>query len=144
MRDHNKDVGRWISLLNRHCQSYITKNLKAYNLGYGQYVFLLKLLDNKGISQDALSELINIDKGTTAKAVKKLESEGYIRREIDSDDRRAYKLHPTEKAFEVKPYILEVLNNCDNILSLNLTEEEKDLALSVLRKMSGNAIEFLK
>jgi DNA-binding MarR family transcriptional regulator len=142
--DYKDSMGRWISLLNRHCHAYITKHLKDYNLGCGQFSFLLILYDNNGISQDSLSELLYIDKGTTAKAVKKLEEEGYIRREVDSDDRRAYKLYPTEKALELQPHIHEVLDNCNRILSMNFTEEEKELAIRLLRKASKNAINFLK
>lgn len=142
--DYKNSIGRWISILNRHCHIYITKNLKNYNLGCGQYSFLLALYKNNGISQDTLSELLSIDKGTTAKAVKKLEDEGYIRREVDPEDRRAYKLYTTEKALELQPYIHEVLDNCNHILSMGFTEEEKELALRLLRKMTDNAVTFLK
>lgn len=142
--DNKDSLGRWISLVSRHCHSYIAKNLKAHNLGCGQYAFLLTLYNNNGISQDTLSELLSIDKGTTAKAVKKLQDEGYILREVDSVDRRAYKLYTTEKALQVKPYILEVLSNCNDILSIDFTKEEKELALKLLKKMSENAVSFLK
>lgn len=144
MADYKNALGKWVSVINRYCHSYIAKNLKAYNLGCGQHAFLLTLYDNNGISQDMLSELLNIDKGTTAKAVKKLEEEGYITREVDSDDRRAYKLYTTEKALELIPHIIKVLDNCNQALSINFTEEEKDLALRLLRKMSENAVSFLK
>lgn len=144
MHDYKNSVGRWISLLSRHCQSYITKKLKTHNLGCGQYAFLLAVFNNNGISQDTLSELLHIDKGTTAKAVKKLEEEGYIVREVHPQDRRAYELFTTEKALEVKPHIDEVLEECKNILLINFTEEEKTLALKLLNKMSENAISYLK
>lgn len=143
--DHCENAnGRWISLLNRYMQGYISGHLKAYNIGYGQYVFLLTLYHNNGISQDTLSELMNIDKGTTAKAVKKLEDEGYLYREVDPSDKRAYKLYYTEKAIELQPILFEIIDSCNNILTCDFTVEEKEMSLKLLQKMSQNAVTFLK
>lgn len=144
MSDCESTNGRWISLLNRYIQAYISKHLKAYNLGYGQHSFLLVLYDNNGISQDTLSDILNIDKGTTAKAVKKLEDEGYVYREVDPDDKRAYRLYCTEKALNLKPVLFEVLRSYNDLLTANFTEEEKELTLKLLKKMSENAITLLK
>ncbi len=143
--DHCENAnGRWISLLNRYMQGYISGHLKAHNIGYGQYVFLLTLYHNNGISQDTLSELMNIDKGTTAKAVKKLEDEGYLYREVDPSDKRAYKLYYTEKAIELQPILFEIIDSCNNILTCDFTAEEKEMSLKLLQKMSQNAVTFLK
>lgn len=143
--DHCENAnGRWISLLNRYMQGYISGHLKAHNIGYGQYVFLLTLYHNNGISQDTLSELMNIDKGTTAKAVKKLEDEGYLYREVDPSDKRAYKLYYTEKAIELQPILFEIIDSCNNILTCDFTVEEKEMSLKLLQKMSQNAVTFLK
>lgn len=137
-------VGKWISILNRHGQAYISKNLKKYDIGSGQYIFIITLFDNNGISQDKLSEILSIDKGTTARALQKLEAKGYIRREIDDKDKRAYKVYATEKAYAIKPEIFKVLKASSNILSENLTDTEKKLAIDLLKKMSVNAVSKLK
>ncbi len=137
-------VGKWISILNRHGQAYISKNLKKFDIGSGQYIFIITLFDNNGISQDKLSEILSIDKGTTARALQKLEAKGYIRREIDDKDKRAYKVYATEKAYVIKPEIFKVLKASSNILSENLTDTEKKLAIDLLKKMSVNAVSKLK
>lgn len=144
MSDNEKSIGRWISVLNRHCQAYISRKLKPYNIGSGQYIFIITLLHNNGISQDKLTEMLNIDKGTTARAIKKLEEEGYIQREVDAADRRAYKLYATKKAHDISPVIFDILHNSSDILALNFSDEERELALSLLEKMSKNAVSFLK
>jgi DNA-binding MarR family transcriptional regulator len=144
MSNDENSIGKWISILNRHCQAYISKHLKEYNIGSGQYVFIITLYKNNGISQDKLSELLNIDKGTTAKAIKKLEEEGYVRREIDPADRRAYKLYATEKAFAIEPAICEVLKSSNKILSMGFTEEDKAVARRLLEKMATNAVQYMK
>jgi DNA-binding MarR family transcriptional regulator len=144
MSNDENSIGKWISILNRHCHAYITKHLKEYNIGSGQYVFIVTLYKNNGISQDKLSELINIDKGTTAKAIKKLEEEGYVWREVDPADRRAYKLYVTEKALAIESVICEVLKNANKILSMGFTDEDKAIARKLLEKMSENAVQYMK
>jgi DNA-binding MarR family transcriptional regulator len=144
MSNDENSIGKWISILNRHCHAYIAKRLKEYNIGSGQYVFIITLYKNNGISQDKLSELLNIDKGTTARAIKKLEEEGYVRREDDPADKRAYKLYATEKAFAIKPVICEVLKDANKILSKGFTDEDKAIARRLLEKMSKNAVQYMK
>jgi len=81
MTGEDKLIVRWLSIVYRLGQSFLDKELKLYNLGSGQGMFLAGLLHRDGISQEHLSALLCIDKGTTARAIKKLEEEGYVLRE---------------------------------------------------------------
>ena len=142
MNDHQSSIGRQISILHRYGQSYISKKLETYNIGSGQYIFLLALYRNDGISQEELSTYLKIDKATTAKAVKKLITAGYIRRDIDVSDKRAYKVFMTAKAMDVIPVVQEVIKSWENTVSGGLTEEEKRLTEELLHKMAQNAYQF--
>jgi len=81
--------GRWISILYRYAQSFIGKCLKSYDIGSGQYVFLLELYKDDGRKQEDLAKELNIDKGTTARAIANLEEHGYLTKEVDKKDKRA-------------------------------------------------------
>jgi len=59
---------KWISTLNRYAQSFIGKRLKGYDIGYGQYIFLMELYKGDGRNQEDLATALNIDKGTTDRA----------------------------------------------------------------------------
>lgn len=135
----NDSLGKWISILYRYGQAFIGKKLDKFNIGRGQYIFLLSLYKKDGVSQEEISFHLKIDKATTAKALKKLEDEGYIRREQDDDDKRAYKVYLNKKAIEIKPFVLEAVSEWSNILSSGLTESEKADALRVFDKMAENA-----
>ncbi|WZL73524.1 MarR family transcriptional regulator [Clostridiaceae bacterium 35-E11] len=139
--DHS--IGKWISIIYRYGQSYIEKRLQPYNIGSGQYIFLLILLRKDGISQEALSNNLNIDKGTTARAIQKLEKEGYVVRRVDTNDRRAYKIYVTDKAQQIKPILYKVLSEWTKILGTDLTEEETTIVLSILKRMAKNAAQFM-
>lgn len=140
MRDLKKhSINRWISILYRYGQSHISKQLESYNIGSGQYIFLLTLYRQDGISQEEISDHLKIDKATTAKAIKRLEKEGYVKRDIDLEDKRAYRVFLTQKAHDIKSLIYNVLKNWSSVLSAGLSEIEKNTVLDLLSRMAENA-----
>lgn len=143
MNKHDS-IGRHISILYRYGSCYIGKELEKYNIGKGQYTFLVTLFRYDGIRQEDLSELLNIDKGTTARAIKKLEEEGYVVRKINPEDRRSYGVYITDKARSIGEDILNTLNKWNDVISIDFTKEEKELSLDLLKRMTENAVKFKK
>lgn len=145
MNINNYSIGKWISILYRYGQINMSEQFQKYNIGTGQhYMFLLPLFHNNSVTQEQLSLNFNVDKATTARAVKKLEQEGYIIRIIDETDKRAYRLCLTNKAINARPDIMNILTNWRNTLTKGFTEEEKTQALTLLERMSFNACLAIK
>jgi DNA-binding MarR family transcriptional regulator len=143
----NKDkhsVTKWISILYRYGQSHISRQLSAYNIGSGQYIFLIALYKRDGISQEELSDHLKIEKATTAKAINRLEKEGYIKREINPSDKRAYKIFLTQKAFDLKPIIFRLTKEWSDFLMSDFTEDERKIIFNLLERMANNAFASLK
>lgn len=140
MIHNNEAIGKYISMLYRAGNVYFNKNLEAYNIGSGQYPFIICLYFHDGITQEELSCNLCIDKGTTAKAIKKLIEDGYVKREIDEKDKRAYKVHLTEEGRKTAAYIFKVLDSWNDILTSGFSKEEKELALKLLKRMFENKI----
>jgi DNA-binding MarR family transcriptional regulator len=86
MIDPRNSIPRWVSLLYRYGQMYIGDQLKHTEIGKGQHIFLNALYNEDGLSQEELSHHLKIDKGTTAKALKKLEGLGYVKRKVCSKE----------------------------------------------------------
>lgn len=108
-------------------------------IGSGQYLFLLFLYKNDGVTQDHISKALRIDKATTARALKKLECLGYVRREIDEEDKRAYRVHVTQKALENKEKFFTILSEWSDKIGYGFSEEEKESALDFFERMIQNA-----
>ena len=87
------ELGCYISGSYRHSQILINKAFEKFSIGHGQYVFMLFIYFNEGTSQIKLSRELGLDKTTTAKALKRLEAEGYIERRQNTDDKRYYELY---------------------------------------------------
>lgn len=139
MSGNSSSIGRWISILYRYRQNYLGKKLDPYNIGCGQHIFLMVLSKNNGVSQEELSEHLKIDKATTAKAIKKLEDEGYVVRDIDAMDKRAYQVFLTHKALDVIPVIEEAVKDWEKLITAGLSESERTLVEELLGKMAQNA-----
>ncbi len=130
---------RHLSVLYRISQIRINRKLKPYGIGAGQYPFMLALLRHPGISQDALSRHLVIDKGTTAKAVKTLRKAGFVVRERDGGDKRAFKLFATEKGEALREILDGILLEWRDALWSGFDQKERDAAYSLAERMAANA-----
>ncbi|GLX70370.1 MarR family winged helix-turn-helix transcriptional regulator [Paenibacillus glycanilyticus] len=130
--------GQMISAIYRHMQVYISAELASYRIGSGQYIFLMAIASGEPITQKALSEKLLIDKTTTAKAIAKLEAEGYVRREPDPADNRYHLLYLTDEGREVAPKVQEALNRIKSKTKKGISDEEYSLLLTLLKTVLHN------
>lgn len=133
-------IGKLVSQLHRQNQKILAKELTPYGLGSGgQHTFLKLILNQPGITQDQMTNEMKFDKATTARSVKYLEESGYIDRRIDPKDRRSSLLYPTPKALEFAPVFKSILEEFNRKLAADLTEEEVDLLVTLLQKITKNS-----
>jgi DNA-binding MarR family transcriptional regulator len=130
--------GRLISSVYQQIIIYTETQLKEYKIGLGQIPFLTSLLQKDGVNQETLTAEFGFNKATTARAIAKLEKEGYVTRKRDEKDHRAYKIYLTNKAKETEPKLKDVLKGITVILTAGLTEDEKASVILLLNKMFQN------
>lgn len=133
-----ESYGKYISAIYRHLQILISAELAPYRIGSGQYIFLMAIAGRDRMTQKALSDALLIDKTTTAKAIAKLEAEGYVRREADPADNRYQLLYLTEAGQAVVPKVQEALDRVRHTSLNGISEEEYRLMLSLLKRVLRN------
>ncbi len=144
MDEHMKILSRWISIISRYSQIHYTRKFEHLGLGGGQYIFLLFICENAGTNQDHLAEQLTMNKSTVARVVASLEESGFVYRQVDVDDKRAYNLHPTDKGKAVYQDIVDVLDEWNVALTDGLTPQEQEMTESLLIKIMQNAVKFAK
>lgn len=92
-----KQILREIGKIYRALNSSSDYLMKSIALEKGQYQYLLRVKETPGINQQDLSLELLVDKTTTAKAINKLVSKGYILKKNDKTDKRNFNLFLTEK-----------------------------------------------
>ncbi|OBZ11123.1 MarR family transcriptional regulator [Bacillus sp. FJAT-26390] len=137
-KQETESHGQYISAIYRHMQILITAELAPYRIGSGQYIFLMAIASQQPITQKALSEKLLIDKTTTAKAIAKLEAEGYVRREVDPADNRYQLLYLTESGRDVVPKVQEALDRVKSRTRKGIADEEYDLLINSLKIVLRN------
>ncbi|WP_297420325.1 MarR family winged helix-turn-helix transcriptional regulator [Clostridium sp.] len=133
-------IGKYIGEIHRTSGIYFSKKFSKFGIGAGQYLFLLNLYKNDGITQEELTEKVKLDKATTARAIKKLEDEGYVKRVKKENDRRAYKLQVTEKAEQIKEEVYLIMDEWESKIRSNLTDEESEELAKLLEKLSKSSL----
>ena len=95
----------------------------------------------EGIRQKMIAEQVGINQSSTSELINKLESDGYLERRVDPNDKRATLLFLTEKgaarAAEVEDERKEMFNG----LFARLTDEEKQSLSDLLDKLLGQGAE---
>lgn len=134
-QDPHCSIVHRLGFLHRCLRQYVSEDLKDLGIGPGHFLLLNALFSNDGITQEDFSQMLHIDKATTARTAKKLEALGYLAREVDLLDRRAYRLHLTKKGTDIKPRLDQTLEKATEVITQNLTENEKQTLRQLLGKM---------
>ena len=135
---HDSHFIRLNSGIFRANQVHLDKVLKKFGLSSGSYPYLMILRRCEGLSQNKISCELGQDKAMSARTVTKLIELGYIFKEIDEKDSRAYKLYLTDKGRETIPKVKEAIYNLIDLITEGLSDEEKKVTNNALQKILIN------
>lgn len=113
----------WIHNISLNQQKYIKSKFKNLNLGH-DVRYIMFIYDNPNCSQEDLVNMFSLSKGNIAKALKKLEDLGYVKREIDPQNRRKYMLNTTERGNELVPKYRQISKEWENKVGITDSDEE--------------------
>jgi len=123
----------------RSTQNYLDKILKKYELSSGSIPYIFTLEKNEGISQNKISKEIGNDKAMSARTITKLIELDFVHKTQDEKDSRAYNLYLTAKAKELLPKIRKEIQAVVNLVTEDLTEEDKLITTKSLKKILDRA-----
>ncbi len=134
-----KSVGRRIHILYRLSMMNVRDEMKKLGLGAGDYSFLVLLFVQDGLSQDEISKQMRVDKSYTARAIAKLEKAGMVERRPDPNEHRIRRVFLGEKACEIEPQFVEMLQQWHGTLIEGIDPDEFSILCKVLDQMKENA-----
>lgn len=119
----------------RNTQIFLDKVLKKYELSSGSIPYIFYLDESEGITQSKLSRELGNDKAMSTRTITKLIELDFVYKKQDENDSRAYNLYLTAKAKELLPKIREDFHTLVNLITEDLTEEEKHITTTSLKKI---------
>lgn len=132
------DILREIGMIARALDSISNIEFKDLDLTRGQYLYLVRIYENPGIIQEKLAEMIKVDRTTAARAIKKLEMQGFIQKLPDEQNKKIKKLFPTEKGKEVYPLLRREGEHSTEVALSGFTAEEKETISVLLHRVRKN------
>lgn len=131
---------RLVSKLNRLNQSSLAGPLAEIGIARGSLPIIMEVLCNEGIIQDDISKSLSLDRAATARTLRHLEENGFVRRTEDPDDRRCKRVHTTGMARDLRGAIVSVLQDQREIFFSGFDERERAQFLHMLERVIENML----
>lgn len=114
-----------ISILYRKSHIWLNNSCAPYNLTAAQALVILIVCDFQVLTQDEITKRLSLDKSVIAKTVTKLEETGFLVRTTNPKDKRTYDISPTDKSWDVYPFIKEQIEKSFQHMTQQMTETER-------------------
>jgi len=131
MYDINNSIGFLLSKAYQRAWAIMREEIETFDLTPPQFGLLAFLWLQDGLTQVELSEKGQIDRTTIGGLVDRLEKLGLVERRQHPQDRRAYKIHLTERGKELEVPLSECAGRTLKKFTRGLNEQE----VSELRRM---------
>lgn len=135
-------TGKLIKLITANINNYITEKIAYAGINYGQFEYFLYISTHEGTNQNELAKYKKVGKASVTKAIKILEKKDLIKRIIDEDDKRNFKLYVTDKGKKYREEFKSYRDEITNKVFDGFSDEEKGALNSMLERMYQNTLEL--
>jgi len=132
---YNSSIGHHVFVLTKYQRKYMDLQLEPFGLGGKDFPFLSVLYHQDGRTQEEITEHVGVDKATTARAVTRLVEKGFVTKEVDPTDHRAYRVYLTKKGKDFQPKLRKILKSWTEKMLSNLSKKESDELFKLLGKL---------
>jgi len=133
-----REILREIGMIARALDSISNIEFKEVELTKGQYLYLVRIYENPGIIQEKLADMIKVDRTTAARAVQKLESQGFIEKRSDETNKKIKRLFTTEKGDQAYPFLKREGDYSNGIALAGFSPEETEALFHYLQRIRKN------
>ena len=122
------------------CQAiYRSSGLDSPEITGCRHSFVLAICQKPGMTQEQLARHLCLNKSSVARHIALLEEAGYIKREEDITDKRAFHIFPTEKMSGIYPKVRELTDSWNKGITEGISEDELAVFYSVLSRLDQGA-----
>lgn len=129
---------KWLSVADRFAKLYLDQQLAPLGINSSQHMYLLKICDHPGISQDSLLNSVYVHPSNIVRMVAALEKKGFVTRRPCQQDKRTWQLYPTERAMAIVEQVRSACQETEALLLTGLTAEDQGALRDALVQMGRN------
>jgi MarR family transcriptional regulator for hemolysin len=139
--DLSRNFGFILNDVARLLRTSFDRRVKQFGLTRSQWWVITFLFRNDGVTQSELADTLEIEKPTLGRLIDRLEAKGWVRREPDANDRRAWRVYlndAAEPAMKTMRTIAAEVRR-DALAGLSAAERERfvDTLLTVKANLVG-------
>ncbi len=121
------------------CMTSLTDlGTSKYGISRGQHSYMIRIIESPGYNQNDYSRMLKVNKAAVSNALKILEKENYIRREVNEADKRNNKIYPTEKLLDKYSILYKVVADLSNICFEDFSENEIQQYYMITKRIKQN------
>lgn len=134
-----EDILRQIGSIARAYDAIANIEFKEVRLNRGQYLLLTRIGENPGVISDHLADILNVDRTTVARGVKKLVEQKMAEKVADQSNKKIKHLFLTAEGQKLMTVIERENIYSNKTVLAGLTRTEQDELARLLKKMEENA-----
>ncbi|MDA3937425.1 MAG: MarR family transcriptional regulator [Actinomycetota bacterium] len=123
---------------------YFNRQLKPYGLSHMHFRMLSYVARHEGLKQEDIRLFIDADKGGVAHAIKRLVDKGYVERDRDPSDGRAYVINLTDDGSAFLAEFRLLADAWGDQMTAGFSDADIAQAESLLQRMADNSCALLE
>ncbi|MEJ5083468.1 MULTISPECIES: MarR family winged helix-turn-helix transcriptional regulator [unclassified Ochrobactrum] len=124
--------------VNRKLRTVFDARVKERGLTLARARTLLTLIEQEGLYQKELAEVLEIENATMVRLIDGLERQAFVERQAVEGDRRAKRIVMTEEGKALAQQVVDLAAEVRVDLLEGISDEELSTTLKVMRKMSDS------
>ena len=136
--DLTRNYGFLLSDVSRLMRTAYDRRVRQLGLTRSQWWVLNQLFRNPGVNQSELAEILEVEKPTLGRLLDRMEAKGWVRREHDEKDRRAWRVHLTDAAEPVMRELRKIAADLRRDALAGLSATERDQFVDTLLAIRAN------
>lgn len=132
-----------ISNCEKHIRESLNKRFRdaGFKITTEQWVMLIHLGHQDGISQQDLADRYNRSKVSALHLIRKLKKEGYVLRKQDPIDGRIKRIYLTPKGYKTLQILIPLAKSNREYMSRGISAAEIETLKNIVRKITKNLTE---
>ncbi len=125
-------------LINRAARAFANRlatELRAFDVGIGQWAVLLHLWGSDGMTQAQLARRVAIEQPTMVRTIDRMERDGLVTRTPDPDDGRATRIALTERGWALRDQLVPLAADVNRAATARLSPAEVATLRRLLAKL---------
>lgn len=133
--DRTRSAGFLANQMARLFAKGLQRNIRQFGLAPAQFMTLLALWEEDGLTQRELTERLDVEQATMANTLTRMERDGLIERRTLPEDGRSQSIHLTRKAICLQEAATDAAKSVNATALGNLSEEERTLFLDLASRI---------